>query len=217
MELESISPLTAWTPLHDFKQYRYNNIAAQLFLLRQVNAQLTMRCNNTLMNPIKGGSRTIKDTLPQIYLKKFKKILIKYNLLYQEKFISSDSSSFCTWTQFRKRCFASHITTQKPPKFYQELQHLITNNMTQYAWPLPIYDQDTSKPIACPDADLYIQALNSVVTCNSPVSSPLFLPSSLRLEANPSYTALPTTNQAQSTPTPTTGYFWIVLPHPATR
>src|SRR6266540_4519708 len=99
------------------------------------------------MNNIIGSSRAIKDTLPPQYLRKFKKILIKYNLLYQEQFIFSNGFSFCSWNQFRQRCFTLHINTQKPPKFYHELQILITNNTSYHAQSLPEYDQDIGRTI----------------------------------------------------------------------
>jgi len=143
MELAIHSPLNSWTLLHDFQSYHYNNIAAHLYLLQQANTRLSVRCSNNLINHIIGDSRAIKDTLPLIFLRKYKKILIKYNMLYQEQFISSDGSSLCTWTQFRRRCFASHIKTQTPPKFFQELQGLIIGNTSHSAGPLAAYDHDT--------------------------------------------------------------------------
>ena len=90
------SPLTTWTPLMDFKHYWYNNIATQLYLLRQANATLAFRCTAYLNNAILGGYQGIKDTLPNSYLRKHRNILIKYNLLFQEQFISSDGSSLCS-------------------------------------------------------------------------------------------------------------------------
>src|SRR6266540_1424801 len=95
-KLAPTSPLNSWTPLHDFAQYRSNNIAAQLFLLQQAKASLQMRCSNKLINHIIGGARAIKDTLPLPYLRKHHKILTKYNMLYQDQFISSDGFSLYT-------------------------------------------------------------------------------------------------------------------------
>jgi len=67
-ELASTSPLNTWTPLQEFHHYRFNNITAHLYLLKQSNTKLTFRCNNFLTNQIIGGSKAITDTLPLHYL-----------------------------------------------------------------------------------------------------------------------------------------------------
>jgi len=89
------------------------------------------------------------------------------------------------------------------------------HNTTYGVRPLPEYDQDTGQPLKRPEADLYLQALNSVVSCNPTPTPPLFLPPYLRLESNPDYLSVATTTKDLSTPI--TGYYWTILPHPTTR
>ena len=213
-ELATTSPLQSWTPLQEFKQYRNSNVAAHLYLIGQAQAGLKFQCNAYLTNHISGGSRAIKDTLPSRYLQKYRNILIKYNLLYQEQFISLDGSSFCFWQQFRKRRFASHITTQHPPKFYRTLQSMLTQDLIREARLLPEYDHDTGRPIERPGAALYTQALNSVTSGYPTNSTPFFLPSYLSIESNPLYPSVSPSEVNRILPD--TGYYWLVLPHPST-
>jgi len=111
-ELAPTSPLTCWNPLKDFHQYHYNNIAAHLFLIKQSDLQLSFRSNQYLSNTITGGSKALKDVLPLIFLQRYYSILGKYNLIYQEQVIFANGLSLCNWSQFIKRPFASHISTQ---------------------------------------------------------------------------------------------------------
>ena len=146
-ELAVSSPLNNWKPLQDFSHYKYNSIAAQLFLLQQANLQLTFRSSDYLNNSILGGAKALTALLPTQYMRKFRTYLIKYNLIYQKQVISADSSYFCTWSQFRKQKFASYITTQKPPKFYDELRRFFTNNVNHSPIGLPTFDYDTGLPV----------------------------------------------------------------------
>jgi len=68
METELSSALNNWISLLDFHHYRYNNIAAQLYLLKQSNTRLLFKANEYLNNHIKGGSKEIKAILPSNYL-----------------------------------------------------------------------------------------------------------------------------------------------------
>src|SRR6266498_1839912 len=71
-ELAAVSPLRHWTPLFDFSHYRYNNIAAQLYLLKSAQFKLTFQCANRLANPISGGSKVITDLLSPMCVRKFR-------------------------------------------------------------------------------------------------------------------------------------------------
>src|SRR6266498_344905 len=110
-ELALTSPLVCWTPIHDFIHYRYNNIAAHLFLLKHSDNGLSLRCNNFLTNNITGGNKALKDLLSRTFLRKYNTILSKYNLIYQEQITSVQEAMLCTWSQFIKRPFASHSST----------------------------------------------------------------------------------------------------------
>ncbi len=119
LELAPTSPLVCWTPLKNFRHYRYNNIAAHLFLLNHADIRLSLRCNTFLSNQIIGGNKALKDMLPPSFLRRFSAILGKYNLVYQEQFTSADGYNLCSWSQFTKRPFALHISTQRPPNFFK--------------------------------------------------------------------------------------------------
>src|SRR6266540_356439 len=142
-ELASTTPLNHWMPLNDYQHYRYNNIAAQLYLLKHAKLGLTFRCADNLINQIIGGSKVIKDYLPPQYIRKYRSKLIKYNLIFQKQVIFMDGSSFCIWNQFRKRPFASHLSTQASPKFFSELQRIFTTNDMPNHPNLIDYDHDT--------------------------------------------------------------------------
>ncbi len=120
-ELAPTSALRSWKPLHDFHYYRYNNIAAHLFLAKQAELALSFRCNEYLANTITGGNKALIDILPIDMLRKHYAIMDKYHLVYQEQVITTDGTSMCTWSQFVKWPFADHISTQRPPRFYQRL------------------------------------------------------------------------------------------------
>ena len=81
-ELASTLPLNSWTPINEFYHYRYNNIAAQLYLLKHAHLSLTFQCVDNLINLISGGSKAVKDFLPPQYIRKYRFILIKYNLIF---------------------------------------------------------------------------------------------------------------------------------------
>ncbi len=63
-ELAPTSPLSCWTPIQEFYQYKYNNIAANLFLLKHSDTQLSFRCNSFLTNNIQGGIQALINTMP---------------------------------------------------------------------------------------------------------------------------------------------------------
>ncbi len=67
-ELAPTSPLVCWNPLQHFRHYRYNNIAAHLFLLKQADIRVSFRCNSYLSNQIIGGHKALKDLLPLSFL-----------------------------------------------------------------------------------------------------------------------------------------------------
>jgi len=100
---------------------------------------------------------------------------------------------------------------QHPPKFYQELQKLITHNSLSSGRLLPEYDHDTGRFIMRPDADLYIQVLNLVTSCNLTVTPPLFLSPYSKLESNPLYP--PNTSPTKDKSLPTKRYYWTIIPH----
>ena len=101
-ELAPTSPLVCWSPIHEFKHYRFNNIAAQLFLVKQADHRITFRSNSSLTNQISGGIKALRDVLPSQYLKRYRAILHKYNLIYREQITSANGLSLCTWSQFTK-------------------------------------------------------------------------------------------------------------------
>ena len=45
LELAPTSPLVCWNPLYEFSHYRYNNIAAHLYLIKQSNTRVMFICN----------------------------------------------------------------------------------------------------------------------------------------------------------------------------
>jgi len=64
LELAPTSPLICWNPLQDLHSYHYNNIAAQLFLIKQSDLSLSFRCNHFLTNNITGGTKALVNILP---------------------------------------------------------------------------------------------------------------------------------------------------------
>jgi len=80
-----------------------------------------------------------------------------------------------------------HITTQKPPKFYQELQRFFIDEQEIHTIPLAEVDQDTGLPITRPTNDLYhqITTLNIRRVSNAPSS--LILKPYYRLDSNIQY------------------------------
>jgi len=124
-ELAPTSPLVCWSPIHEFQHYRFNNIAAQLFLVQQADHRITFRSNSLLTNQISEGINALRDVLPPLYLKRYRAILHKYNLIYQEQITSANGLSLCTWSQFIKRPFTRHISTQRAPQFYLALRSLL--------------------------------------------------------------------------------------------
>ena len=124
-ELAPTSPLVCWSPIHEFQHYRFNNIAAQLFLVQQADHRITFRSNSLLTNQISGSINALRDVLPPLYLKRYRAILHKYNLIYQEQITSANGLSLCTWSQFIKRPFTRHISTQRAPQFYLALRSLL--------------------------------------------------------------------------------------------
>jgi len=68
IELAPTSPLICWTSLKDFCHYRYNIIAAYLFLLNDADIHLSFRCNTYLSNHIIGGNKALKNLLPTSFL-----------------------------------------------------------------------------------------------------------------------------------------------------
>ncbi len=119
-------------------------IASQLFLMKISDMPLSFRCNERLTNQIKGGSRPIRSALPNELLQKHATILAKYNLVYQEQYITADGTSLCPWPQFRKRPFALHNKTQTPPAFYQALRALLTTMEPSSFSTNAVYDYDTA-------------------------------------------------------------------------
>ena len=175
---------------------------------------MTFRCADYLANFIEGGGVAITDQLPLPYLKRYRKILIKYNLIYQEQFISADGSSLCSWKQFRQRPFAAHINTQVLPKFYQALSQIVTNEQGCRPNGLTNYDYDAGRILKCPSADLYLQALQSVPLQDTAMTHTAYLKPLVQLDKNPYYS----TSHAASVPLSLLerGYPWAILPHPVT-
>ena len=80
-----------------------------------------------------------------------------------------------------------HITTQKPPKFYQELQRFFIDEQAIHSVLLAKVNQDTGLPITHPTKDLFqqITILNSRSTNKDPSS--LILKPYYRLDSNIQY------------------------------
>ena len=114
-----------------------------------------------MINSITGGNKALKDILPRTFLQKYKVILGKYNLLYQEQVTSVNGYSLCIWSQVIKRPFASHIFTQRLPKFYQELQQQLLDDHDLSIIPEATVDQDTGIPQSRPTNDLFRQVTTS--------------------------------------------------------
>ncbi len=125
-----------------------------------------------------------------------------------------DGSSFCTWTQFRKRPFALHLTTQSPPNFFKELQKLFTSSASLGPQHLIDFDQDTGLPIPRPTADLYDHAIRTIQHQPKVDHQPLPLCPQLRLKHNPYY--YPTEALSTDQVFPLHGYPWTILPNPIT-
>ena len=90
----------------------------------------------------------------------------KYNLLYQEQFTLVNGSALCSWSQFIKRKFASHIITQRPSKFFKNLQQLLIDDRDCISLPLTMIDQDTGLLINLPTEDLHRQ-ITATVRCTN--------------------------------------------------
>jgi len=88
LELAPTSPLISWNLLQEFSQYQYNNIAARLFLLKHSDMRVMPRCNKFLTNTITEGTKALITFLPNLFLRKHRAIMNKYNLIYQEQITS---------------------------------------------------------------------------------------------------------------------------------
>ena len=204
-ELAPTSPLICWTLIYTFHHYRYNHIAAQLFLLLQSDTWLSFRCNNLLANNIIGGSKALKDMLPQIFLRTYCPIMVKYNLIYQEQITSANGSSLCTWSQFSKRLFAHHRSTQRAPKFYKALQAIFLHDHDISSITLPEIDQDTGLLLSHISEDLFQRTVTTVRRSHPHDPISLTLKPFYRLATNPYY--FPSLSSTHSSLIPNKGYF----------
>ncbi len=64
LELAPTSPLVNWILLHDLRHYRYNNIAANLFLINHSDLCLSFRCDSFLTNTVVGGAKPLETFYP---------------------------------------------------------------------------------------------------------------------------------------------------------
>ncbi len=141
--------------------------------------------------------------------------MCKYNLLYQKQIITANSSSLCSQSQFTKRSFATHITTQRLPKFYQDLQWLLLDSHDIGNVLLADIDQDTGLLITRPTDAIYRQTTanssrNPIKEHNFHILKPYF-----RLAFNSQY--LSQLLHTLLALIPTNRYFWLIITHPMTN
>ncbi len=126
-----------------------------------------------------------------------------------------DGTSLCTWSQFIHWPFAVHITTQRPPKFFKDIQSVLLDNNVFSSLPTPDVDQNTGLPIFQPTADLVKQSYSSVRHKHPDELDTLLLKPYFRLASNPLY--FPSAIKTSLSAIPSQGYFWILIPHPTSN
>jgi len=174
-ELAHQTVLNQWTPLLTFRQYQHHLIGVQLFLLKTSGHSLSFQCNEHLLNHIAGGRTPIRQILPIEYLRTYRKYLIKYNIVYQEQFLTTDGLHVSPWFQFRCRPFAKHITTAKPPKFHKALINIVTVRVDHAPYQVPDSDPVTDITTQYTNRTLQNAAFQFMTNATLPQLRPILL------------------------------------------